>query len=97
MLFRSYALEAALYFYGGFPTHIGMGLSGADSFGFYPMDRTAALALGKTVPGRLLPDAVRQSAGPDAVVVLPLSIEQYSSINDQIQSLLGAGGGSVSV
>ena len=47
-----YALEVSLYYYGGFPTHIGIGLSGDASFGFYPMERTAALALGKTVPGR---------------------------------------------
>lgn len=89
-----YELEASLYYYGGFPTHRGLGLSGGASFGFYPMDRTAALALGRTVPGRLLPDAIRQGAGPDAVVVLPLTIDQCSSIDDQIQSLLGSAGGS---
>jgi RHS repeat-associated protein len=89
-----YALEAALYYYSGFPTHIGLGLSGGPSFGFYPLNRTSALALGKTVPGRLLPDAIRQKAGADAVVVLPLTVGQYESIDGQVQGMLRFGGGS---
>ena len=75
--------EIKFYFWWDGFTHVGVGINGSPSWGFYPRTPHDPLSV-FGVPGTLVPDSTRQRRPADDVMTVPTTPEQDQWVEDHL-------------
>lgn len=81
-----YAVGVTVYYYSEGPTHIGLGVNGGPSNGWYPDPRAPIPDFGFSVGGIELPDGPNHNSGPSISVFIPTTVDQATAVQDAINA-----------